>query len=238
MIILIPPRTSQPELGALSALHSHSLIKTQSQATNSNKPSTSSLKEGRVGWWGVQITVGLSASASVRDTWNRNPASNHFLCKKGYLKKIIGFGDFFFLYPQWERSLFNKDYKDYGVPSGIWLACTSIVFDCLREVTWCTLFKSLFSWSCPKLKSSQTLPGIDAAAHNPFWLPYPPFHSLSLFFSLCDKHTCTNTHSRQGFKPSLIISSSEYINLCSLALIQTWCSEVGHFCQLLNSFSI
>lgn len=97
MIILIPPRTSQPELGALSALHSHSLIKTQSQATNSNKPSTSSLKEGRVGWWGVQITVGLSASASVRDTWNRNPASNHFLCKKGYLKKIIGFGDFFFI---------------------------------------------------------------------------------------------------------------------------------------------
>lgn len=47
MIILIPPRTSQPELGALSPLRSLSLIKTQSQATNSNKPSTSSLKEGR-----------------------------------------------------------------------------------------------------------------------------------------------------------------------------------------------
>lgn len=46
MIILIPPRTSQPELGALSPLRSLSLIKTQSQATNSNKPSTSSLKEG------------------------------------------------------------------------------------------------------------------------------------------------------------------------------------------------
>lgn len=98
MIILIPPRTSQPELGVLSALHSHSLIKTQSQATNSNKPSTSSLKEGRVGWWGVQITVGLSASTSVRDTWNRNPASNHFLCKKGYFKKNHWIWWFFFFY--------------------------------------------------------------------------------------------------------------------------------------------
>ena len=45
MIILIPPRTSQPELGALSPLRSHSVIKTQSQATSSNKPSTSSLKK-------------------------------------------------------------------------------------------------------------------------------------------------------------------------------------------------
>lgn len=49
MIILIPSRTSQPKLGALSPLRSLSLIKTQSQATNSNKPSTSSLKE-RGGW--------------------------------------------------------------------------------------------------------------------------------------------------------------------------------------------
>lgn len=105
MIILIPPRTSQPELGALSALHSHSLIKTQSQATNSNKPSTSSLKEGRVGWWGVQITVGLSASASVRDTWNRNPASNHFLCKKGYLKKSLDLVIFFYIHNEKGHSL-------------------------------------------------------------------------------------------------------------------------------------
>lgn len=75
MIILIPPRTSQPELGALSPLRSHSLIKTQSQATNSNKPSTSSLKkEGGVK---MQITVGLSASPSVCDMGNRNAASNH-----------------------------------------------------------------------------------------------------------------------------------------------------------------
>lgn len=192
MIILIPPRTSQPELGALSALHSHSLIKTQSQATNSNKPSTSSLKEGRVGWWGVQITVGLSASASVRDTWNRNPASNHFLCKKGYFKKNHWIWWYFFLYPQWERSLFNKDYKDYGVPSGIWLACTSIVFDCLREVTWCTLFKSLFSWSCPKLKSSQTLhwccsPQSILTTISPLSL------SLSLFLSLWQTHMHKHT---------------------------------------------
>lgn len=46
MIILILLRTSQPELGFLSPLCSLSLIKTQSQATNSNKPSTSFLKEG------------------------------------------------------------------------------------------------------------------------------------------------------------------------------------------------
>lgn len=37
MIILIPPRTSQSEL-SLSLTPSHSLIKRQSQATNSNKP--------------------------------------------------------------------------------------------------------------------------------------------------------------------------------------------------------
>lgn len=84
MIILIPPRTSQPEPGALSLLPSLSLIKTQSQATNSNKPSTSSLKEGSrgggvvVGGGEVQIIVGLSASPSVRDTGNRNAISNHF----------------------------------------------------------------------------------------------------------------------------------------------------------------
>lgn len=46
MIILIPARTSQPRPAALSALRSLSFIKTQSQATNSNKPSTSTLKDG------------------------------------------------------------------------------------------------------------------------------------------------------------------------------------------------
>lgn len=46
-----PTRTSQPELGALSLLRSNSLIKTQSQATNSNKPPTSSLKGGGGRWW-------------------------------------------------------------------------------------------------------------------------------------------------------------------------------------------
>ena len=78
-----PTRSSQPERGALSPLRSHSLIKTQSQATNSNKPSTSSLKKG---WRRVvvkmQITVGPSARPSVRDLWNRNAVSNHFWCKK------------------------------------------------------------------------------------------------------------------------------------------------------------
>lgn len=49
MIILIPPRSSQPELGALSPHRSHSLIKTQSQATNANKTPTSSFKKKK-GW--------------------------------------------------------------------------------------------------------------------------------------------------------------------------------------------
>lgn len=55
MIILIPPRTSQPEPSALSPPRSHSLIKTQSQATNSNKPSASSLKKRRWGRWKCRL---------------------------------------------------------------------------------------------------------------------------------------------------------------------------------------
>lgn len=85
MIILIPPRTSQPELGALSTLRSLSLIKTQSQATNSNKPPTSSLKEGSGG--GVRqgrenADYCRSARPSVRDTGKRNAVSNHREPKK------------------------------------------------------------------------------------------------------------------------------------------------------------
>lgn len=78
MIILIPPRTSQPEPSALSPPRSHSLIKTQSQATNSNKPSASSLKKKTVRAVKMQITVGLSAIPSVYDIGNRNAPSNHY----------------------------------------------------------------------------------------------------------------------------------------------------------------
>lgn len=63
----------------------------------------------------MQITVGLPAIPSVYDIGNRNAASNHCLCKKGYLKSL---GLVIFFNPQWKRSLFNKAYKDYRVPSG------------------------------------------------------------------------------------------------------------------------